>query len=195
MSGSPEAGRIAGLRIWMGVLSACEQRQEGGWWVAMKRACLAGLVVLPGLLVAQPMVTFEADDGGKPMVAATVVIEGGYLATVTVVGARPDKAHTGTSVDGPGLELAIHDPVSRLTLLKLPAGVAVNGAVKPGRTTHLDAGDALYLDPAKNDAPSRVVSWENKYRDNVLPLALMRVHHPGTWFRRRERRCSMRRAS
>jgi serine protease Do len=145
----------------------------------MKRAFLASLIAVPGLIGAQPVVSFESEKGGKPLVASTVLVDGGYLATVAVVGAKAGEAHVGKSLDGPKLDLAIHDPVSRLTLLKLPAGVAVKGAVKRGNTRGLDAGDAVYLDAANKDAPSRVVSWENKYRDNVLPLALMRVHHPG----------------
>lgn len=130
-------------------------------------------------MVAAPVVSFEAEKGGKPVVGATVVVNDGYLATVTVVGAKADKAHVGPSLDGPKLELAIHDPVSRLSLLKLPPGVVVKGAVKRGSTLDLEAGDPIYLDATKKEAPSRVVSWENTYRDNVLPLALMRVHHPG----------------
>ncbi len=163
----------------IGELSACECVMGGGWLTAMKRAFLASLVAVPGLMVAQPVVSFEAERGGKPLIGSTVVVDGGYLATVTVFGAKAAEAHLGKSLDGPKLELAIHDPVSRLTLLKMPAGVAVKGAVKRGSTKDLDAGDAIYLDAGKKDSPSRVVSWENKYRDNVLPLALMRVHHPG----------------
>lgn len=163
----------------IGELSACERVAWGGCLGTMKRAIFASLAAVPVLLAAQPVVSFEAEKGGKPVMGSTVVVDGGYLATVTVVGAKAGQAHIGKSLDGPKLELAIHDPVSRLSLLKVPAGVAVKGAVKRGSTLELDAGDAIYLDAAKKDAPSRVVSWENTYRDNVLPLALMRVHHPG----------------
>jgi serine protease Do len=43
----------------------------------------------------------------------------------------------------------------------------------------LKPGDDLYLVAADHAAPSRVVKWETSYKGKVLPVALMRVHHPG----------------
>ena len=139
----------------------------------------AWVLVVPGVAFAQPRISFESAKGKGPMLASTVVLEGGVLATVAVVGAVPDKAHLGLKAEGPVLDLAIHDPVSRLTLLKIPKGITSAGVVKRGTAGDLVAGSAVYLDAKKKDAPSRVVSWENRYRESVLPLSLMRVHHPG----------------
>ena len=140
---------------------------------------MALAVMVSGSAFAQVRVTFESEDGKKPMEASTVVLDGGLLASVAVVGAKPDKAHLGEDASGPPLELAIHDPVSRLTLLKVPDSIASAGVVKRGSTRDLEAGSAIFLDPKKAESPSRVVSWENRYRDSVLPLSLLRVHHPG----------------
>lgn len=145
----------------------------------MRNVVLLLALVGPGIALAQPRVSFESEKGKKPLVASTVALEGGVLATVAVVGAIPDKAHLGVETSGPALKLAIHDPVSRLTLLEIPDGIASTGVVKRGTTRNLQSGSAIYLDPAKKDEPSRVVSWENRYRESVLPLSLMRVHHPG----------------
>ena len=145
----------------------------------MKRAVLASLFAASGILSAQPRISFEAEKSGKPLVCSTVVLDSGLLATVAVVGAKPDKAHLGADAEGTILDLAVHDPVSRLTLLKVPKGVTVKNAMKRGSSLDLEPGAPIYLDATKKDAVSRVVSWENRYRESVLPLALMRVHHPG----------------
>ncbi|NNC90507.1 MAG: serine protease [Akkermansiaceae bacterium] len=147
----------------------------------MMRWCVFWFAMASSMLCGQGLVSFEGEEGTKRVVSATVPIGEGIAAAVAVVGANPSKARFGVSEDGSPLKLLIHDPVSRLTLLQMPVGEAgeAGPGVPRGSSKRLKAGSPVYLDPDKKDEPSRVVTWENRYRDNVLPLALMRVHHPG----------------
>ena len=124
-------------------------------------------------------ISFESEDGEARQVAATVSVGEGVLASVAVVGTNPAKAWIGEGESSVALPLVIRDEVSRLTLLRVPEGVVVDPAPERGASAHLAAGSAVYLDPSDLEKPSRVISWENKYRDTVLPMSLMRVHHPG----------------
>lgn len=136
-------------------------------------------ILLSGFAVAAPHVSFANESGEGSQVAATVAIGDGLLASVAVVGTDFGKVWMGEGEHAVPLTLVMGDEVSRLALLKVPEGGALEEAPQGGSTTHLEAGDPVYLDPDDLEHPSRVVSWENQYRDTVLPLSLMRVHHAG----------------
>ena len=147
--------------------------------VLMKRGGVFLLLLLSGLAAAAPEISFEEEEGEGRQIAATVVVGDGVLASVAVLGTDPSQARIGEGEGAQFLPLVIRDEVSRLTLLKVPEGVEVGEAIERGASVSLEAGDAVYLDPEDLTRVSRVVSWENKYGETVLPLSLMRVHHPG----------------
>lgn len=76
------------------------------------------------------------------------------------------------------VKLVAHDPVSRLTLIRVPRQNS-----KPfqpadlGNSLGLTQGSALYLGIEGDTPPSRFVSRESKYKEKALPLELFRVHH------------------
>lgn len=146
----------------------------------MTRWLVALAFLARGVAFSQEAVSFESteEEGGR-VVSAVVPLGDGVAAAVAVVGADPAKARSGGADGEAVLELLIHDAISRLTLLRMAGGEAGSARVKRGTSEGLAPGAAVYLDPGQKDSPSRVVSWEDRYRDNVLPLALMRVHHPG----------------
>ena len=145
----------------------------------MKRGGVFLLLLLSGLAAAAPEISFAEEEGEGRQIAATVVVGDGVLASVAVLGTDPSQARIGEGEGAQFLPLVIRDEVSRLTLLKVPEGVEVGEAIERGASVNLEAGDAVYLDPEDLTRVSRVVSWENKYGETVLPLSLMRVHHPG----------------
>lgn len=123
-------------------------------------------------LRGQGTVTFALEkEGGDPVKALSVPLDGGRIATVAVVGTDPGKA---ASEAGEELKLVGHDPVTRLTILQLPNSGAK--AAPRGSALGLLVGDAVYL--PKQKRASRVVRWENTFRGKVLPVALIRIHHP-----------------
>ena len=135
-------------------------------------------LVLLCALVRADTISFETEGGGDREVATMLTLSENLYATVTVVGADPRTAVRGRVEGGGKLPLVAHDSVSRLTLLARPAGGDEISFPELGRGRGLKRGALLYLDPDDKDRPSRVVSWENSYEENVLPLTLMRVHHP-----------------
>lgn len=136
-------------------------------------------------LVSAETISFETEPGGKREPARVVAITDTLFATVAVVGTKPASGARGLTEQGSKLPLVVHDPVSRLTLLRRPAAEDEEGAdedrpeaVPMGAAFVLERGDALYLDPGKTEQVSRLISWENSFQGNVLPISLMRVHHP-----------------
>lgn len=123
-------------------------------------------------LVGQEAVTFApAKEGGEPIKALSVALAEGRVASVAVVGTNPKKA----ALDSGGeLKLVGHDPVTRLTILQSSKTDLV--AAPRGSALGLLPGDAVYLPDQKR--ASRVVRWENTFRGKVLPVALIRIHHP-----------------
>ncbi|GHC65946.1 hypothetical protein GCM10007100_37160 [Roseibacillus persicicus] len=80
--------------------------------------------------------------------------------------------------DGKPVTLIAHDPVSRLTLIRVP--LAPGSQTKPvelGSSLGLPNGSALYLGIEGDTSLSRLVSRESQYKDNPLPLELIRLHH------------------
>jgi hypothetical protein len=145
----------------------------------MKSGWVVLMLLISGVCAASPEVAFETEDGEKRQISATVPLGEGILAAVAVVGTNPAKAWIGEGEGAVALPLVIRDEVSRLTLLRVPDGFELERAPERGATMHLAAGSAVYLDPSDLETPSRVISWENRYRDTLLPMSLMRVHHPG----------------
>ena len=138
----------------------------------MRRILLVALLS-SGIASAQTAITFAAKkEGGERIKALSVHLGGGRLATIAVVGTDPEKA---ALVSGEALNLLGHDPVTRMTILQGPnkeQPVASPRASSLG----LQPGDAVYL-PSQKRA-SRVVRWENTFRGKILPVALIRIHHP-----------------
>lgn len=145
----------------------------------MRRAVFAIAVLAATLEAAGLEVRFEAEEeGGDPVAASGVWLEGGRLASVAVVGADPARARLGEA--GGELELVVHDPVTRLTILKVSGGETGVAVPSRGESLGLQPGDAIHLKAGEDSAPSRVVKWESSYKSKLLPVALLRVHHPGT---------------
>lgn len=76
------------------------------------------------------------------------------------------------------VKLVAHDPVSRLTLIRVPRqnGAAFQ-AVELGSSLNLKPGNALYLAIEGETSISRFVSRESEYKEKALPLELFRIHH------------------
>lgn len=134
-------------------------------------------LLLLATVVSGREISFELEKGKKREVAVAIPISEGTLATVAVVGFDAASAGLGLEDTGGALTLFLHDPVSRLTLLKRPEGDEEKVAVL-GSAFDLERGDALYLDPEKRTEVSRFVGWENRNRESVFPISLMRVNHP-----------------
>ena len=139
------------------------------------------LLVLLALcaLTRADTISFAEETGGDRSVASMLAIAENLYATVTVVGADPSTAVRGVDEEGTKLPLVAHDVVSRLTFLARPVGGGEAEFPELGQGRSLRRGAHIYLDPENLERPSRVISWENSYEENVLPLSLMRVHHPG----------------
>jgi len=122
--------------------------------------------------MAQGVVTFTAFEGESELVqSSSISLGGGRLATITVVGSNPQQA---VLESGRALKFVGHDPVTRLTVL-----VGAEDDSEPaslGSGFGLLSGDAVYL-PGQKRA-SRVVHWVNTFQGKVLPVTLLRVHHP-----------------
>ncbi len=76
------------------------------------------------------------------------------------------------------VELVAHDPVSRLTLVRVPLLEGEKSKpVELGSSLLLQQGSPLYLAVEGDTSLSRFVSRESEYKDQPLPLELFRVHH------------------
>ena len=122
-------------------------------------------------LAGAEKVTFAPLDAEKdPIVAETVSLGDGRLATVAVVGCDTTKA---VSAAGASLKVIALDPVSRLAVLE---SESTEEAPARGSALGLMPGDAVYL-PDQQRA-SRIVRWEDTVQGKTLPIALLRVNHP-----------------
>lgn len=126
---------------------------------------------------AEGVITFASvKEGGERISSQTMLLAGGRMAALAVVGANPATAKTEAEEE---VKLVEFDPVTRLAILERPKALAEQPAVARGSALGLRQGDAVYL-PAEKVRASRVVRWENTYREKVLPVALIRIHHPWT---------------
>ncbi len=130
-------------------------------------------------------VTFTSQKKGvvKESTSAGVLVDkDGTLATVTSLGFNPSSASV-AGADGKKVELKLlaYDPVSRLTLLKLPvearAGVLVLDT-KTASSANLKAGDPLISDITDKTKVGRMVSLVRRHNGKILPLTFIRVNHP-----------------
>lgn len=79
---------------------------------------------------------------------------------------------------GKAINLIAHDPVSRLSLIRVPLEPGVKTKpVDVGASLELKQGSALYLGLEGEALLSRFVSRESEYKEKPLPLELFRVHH------------------
>ena len=139
----------------------------------MKGFLFGGLLVLGPSLWADLAITFPRFNGqGFEQAVAIPVDDQGLLVTVGVVSADLQKAKSGEEA----LEFVGQEPQSRLTLLKGKSGGPVP---KFGKGMSLQAGDKIFRNVDKSGPISRVVSWETSYKDQLLPLAFLRIHHEG----------------
>ena len=138
----------------------------------MSRCVFAVALLWSGVVSAQSGISFAPSEaGGDPIKAGSLSLGGGRVATIAVVGGDPKKA---TLESGKELKLIGHDPVTRLTVLEGPKDDS-EAAVR-GSALGLLPGDAVYLPNEKR--ASRVVRWEDTFRGKILPVALIRIHHP-----------------
>ena len=79
---------------------------------------------------------------------------------------------------GEPVKLVAHDPVSWLTLIRvpLPEGEQTK-PVELGNSLALMPGDSLYLGVEGDTSLSRLVGRESEYKEQSLPLELFRIHH------------------
>jgi S1-C subfamily serine protease len=124
----------------------------------------------------------STSEGGEPQEAeGTLVDSEGTLVTIALVGADPNKA-TIKCAKGEvlSLKLIIHDPVSRITILKLPKserdGLGVVDMI--GDSTILEPGDAVITNIVRRGEVSRVVSHVKRHNGKILPLTFVRINHP-----------------
>ncbi|MGJ8724220.1 MAG: S1C family serine protease [Roseibacillus sp.] len=76
------------------------------------------------------------------------------------------------------VKLVAHDPVSRLTLVRVPMAEGLRTKpVELGSSLSLLPGDVLYLGVEGDTSLSRFVSRESEYNEKPLPLELFRAHH------------------
>lgn len=140
------------------------------------RAVLTTAFSLPVLQfsLAQIPVTFpvEGQEGETQAVALPVDDEGTYL-TVGIVGADVSKGKAGDQT----FTLLGQDPQSRITLLR-----SEKAGTPPmfGSSSSLKPGSAVYKNPNKAGGICRIVSWEDSFHDQPLPLHFLRVHYSGT---------------
>ena len=151
------------------------------WISVIACSVLTSITALSGL----KEITFapSKQKGGKTSSAVGVLVDNeGTLATVALIGYNPEAA---TVKDAAGKSLALkliaHDPVSRLTLLKLPenqrAGVTIIKSILKD-TSSLKPGDTLKADPSDASKLSRMVSFMRRHNGRILPLTFIRVNHP-----------------
>lgn len=142
----------------------------------MRRLALACALMGTGLAGAagEGVITFAAEQGEKRISSGTVLLAGERVAAIAVVGADPARAR---AESGEELDLVEFDPVTRLAILSRPKELAGEPASGQGSSLDLRQGDAVYLGADRKEA-SRVVKWESTFRGKVLPVALIRIHHP-----------------
>lgn len=145
----------------------------------MKIVWVLSLLMVASVTASGPVINFGKVESEGRQRSATVPLGDGLLASVALVGTDPAQARIGEGEEALNLPLVIRDEASRLAFLQVPEGMDLPDAPERGESVNLAPGAALYLDPADHSSPSRMVSWENKYRETLLPLSLMRVHHPG----------------
>ncbi|MDP0491351.1 MAG: S1C family serine protease [Verrucomicrobiota bacterium JB023] len=101
--------------------------------------------------------------------------EQGLAAAVTALGVNPRQGQAGDRKT----ILVAHDPVSRLSLLRVPLETGESTrAEELGSTLNLEEGAVLLTSLEGGEEASRLVSRESTYKGKPLPLELMRVHHP-----------------
>lgn len=134
---------------------------------------LIGSYLVLGRAIAAESVAFAGlDDRDAVFRSAVVPLGKGRMAAVGVVGVNPTAVRSAKGKP----ELEGFDSVTRVAILKDPESTA--GAHQLGSALKLKAGDPVFLERGGKDA-SRVVKWESSYRGKVLPVTLIRVHHPG----------------
>lgn len=96
-----------------------------------------------------------------------------------VVVTEASANHTSGVYHGRPVELVAYDPVSRLSLVRVPldSGRKLQPA-EIGSTLGLKIGDPVYRKVDKESPASRIVSWASQYKEKPLPLELLRLHHP-----------------
>ena len=119
---------------------------------------------------------FFSKKEGSGQVRSEVVFlnENGLGVVVTESGVDFRKG----SYNNEPVKLVAHDPISRLTLIRVP----LQGGVKfepidLGSSFDLVSGSALYLGVEGDTSVSRFVSRESEYNEKALPFELFRVHH------------------
>lgn len=117
-------------------------------------------------------------EGKEPQQAKGIVIdEKGRFATIAHKDYNPEKA----TVDGKELKMLLHDPISKLTILELPADLSANHTAieTRGKSSELRPGDALITEKSNVAPLSRMVSFVRRRGKRILPLTFLRINYSG----------------
>ncbi len=137
------------------------------------------LLLLASLMPAQALETITVRfPRPQPQPAcstqAILVDNQGTLATVYSFGVEPDKGQTEVGGKMIDLELIAHDPVSRLTLLRLPESSGIKLELASiGSSQNLSTADGLR---AAGEL-ARFAGTEKLFHGQLLPLALLRFNY------------------
>ena len=136
--------------------------------------CAVSLLGTPLTDLDQPVLFLKKDAPGSALSQVTFLDEFGLAVVVAdaAVDFRSGKYR------GKLVKLVAHDPLSRLTLLRVPLSEEERThAVELGRSLNLQAGANFYLELEGEATPSLLVGRESEYKEKPLPLELLRIHH------------------
>lgn len=122
-------------------------------------------------------VFFTRKSGNPAQLRSQIVfLENDGLGVVVTEATANFKSGT---YQGQPVELVAYDPVSRLSLIRVPLQEGrVVDAAELGSALDLKIGDPVYTSIEKESEPSRIISWASEYNGQPLPLELLRLHHP-----------------
>lgn len=126
-------------------------------------------------------VNFPRPEPNPPCETQAILVDAqGIVATIYSFGVDPDRAKA--TINGKTVDLALlaHDPVSRLTLLRLPEGMDAGLELAAiGNSQVLKPSNGLR---AKGKL-ARFAGVEKLFHDQVLPLALLRMNYSASGIR------------
>jgi len=143
-------------------------------FLLLRRSAFLALasIFVSQLSQAQQLVKFPRLDGSGSESAMVIPIDTeGLYVTVGVMAADVAKGKSGET----NFELVAQDSQSRLTLLKGPKPAQMKFQLGNGR----DLTPGAQLKAGLNKTRATVVSWENYFHEQLLPLSFLRVHHQG----------------
>ena len=128
-------------------------------------------------ILRRRLVFFPNQDGGPSLSSELIPLVDSGLGLV-LTEAKADFRNG--IYQGEALNLVVHDPVSRLSLVRIPVAFQSEEEmerVELGQSISLKPGDPLFLRLEKEVSKSVFVSRESEYDGQALPLELLRIHH------------------